>query len=76
MKTTIAMLAGAMLLAGCGSGNDQPSQAPQAPKRQPMELDPSPPMGSADIDMIVNQHRSAAAAPATNGNTSGKAKGN
>lgn len=77
MKTSIAALTAALLVAGCGSGPDQqPTQAPQAPERKPMALDPSPPMGSSDIDAIVNQHRSAdAGAPAATGNTTGESKG-
>ena len=75
-RTVIGALL-AMALAACGSA-DEVQKLPEAPKRDPMALDPNPPMAASDIDQIVNQHRSAGVgAPATNGNTSDAAtKGN
>ena len=69
--TALAALATALLTSGCGGG-DEKEKYPEAPKKAPMELAPSPPISSSDIDAIVKAQGDAPAAPpATTGNTSG-----
>jgi hypothetical protein len=70
-NANLALICVAVLTASCGKTGDEAKGGPG--ERQPMALEPSPPMSSSDIDAIVKeQGAGAATTPATNGNTSGE----
>ncbi len=47
------MIAASCLLALAGCGDASLEKAPEAPKAEPRELYPNPPISSSDIDAIV-----------------------
>lgn len=74
MNKFVPVLFLSLMIAGCGKGDDEIDNLPEAPERKPMALDPNPPLSASDIDAIVSQKTrgvSATAPDANTGNDSG-----
>lgn len=64
------LMAAGFSVAACSDKFGNTEKAKEAPERDPIALDPNPPMTASDIDAIVNGSRGKAAASKTDPNGS------